>query len=194
MKRSVQHMQLWTNEANSATSALSSSRSGSLAASSLVDTLHSAEGENEISQSHSSTYSPTISNSSATSSSYLKTQEKNKSLNKQNDKSSPNSEEHPNLMSVSPKSASTLSGLENLAAAAAAVIDSMNEDEEDLSTNNGVGPLECLHCGIFFKDKTLHFLHKGLHSEKDVWRCNLCGVDCNEKYTFNSHMISAKHG
>lgn len=177
MKQSVQHMQLWTNEANSTTTN-TIPISESLPTSNLSEAV---ETEHEVS--HSSTHSPTVSNSSTTSSIYLK--ERTTKIMEQNDS------DNPEEISTSPKPST--SGLDKLAiSAAAAVVDSMNGGEEDKLANGG--PLECLHCGIFFFDKTLFFLHKGLHSEKDVWRCNLCGVDCNEKYTFNSHMISAKHG
>jgi hypothetical protein len=54
-------------------------------------------------------------------------------------------------------------------------------------------PLECGHCGIVFNDRTLHLLHKGLHSAQDPWKCNLCGAMCYDKYVFTSHMISSDH-
>uniref|UniRef100_A0A7E4ZWP8 Protein krueppel n=1 Tax=Panagrellus redivivus TaxID=6233 RepID=A0A7E4ZWP8_PANRE len=54
-------------------------------------------------------------------------------------------------------------------------------------------PLECNHCGIVFNDRTLHLLHKGLHSAQDPWKCNLCGAMCYDKYVFTSHMISSDH-
>lgn len=59
--------------------------------------------------------------------------------------------------------------------------------------NNNREPMECLHCGIFFIDQTLYLLHKGLHSESDAWRCNLCGYTCSDKYTFTTHLISSDH-
>ncbi|VDM52575.1 unnamed protein product [Angiostrongylus costaricensis] len=52
---------------------------------------------------------------------------------------------------------------------------------------------ECTHCGISFFDETMHLLHKGLHSECDPWRCNLCGTQCMEKYMFTTHVIFAGH-
>ncbi|WKY14404.1 hypothetical protein Q1695_000168 [Nippostrongylus brasiliensis] len=54
-------------------------------------------------------------------------------------------------------------------------------------------PLECVPCGITFFDETMHLLHKGLHTENDPWRCNLCGVQCIEKYMFTTHVIFASH-
>ncbi|CAD6185115.1 unnamed protein product [Caenorhabditis auriculariae] len=52
---------------------------------------------------------------------------------------------------------------------------------------------ECSHCGIVFFDNTMYLLHKGLHSEKNPWRCSLCGLDCGEKYMFTTHTIFADH-
>lgn len=54
-------------------------------------------------------------------------------------------------------------------------------------------PLECNFCGLVFLDRTLHLLHKGLHSAQDPWKCNLCGAMCGDKYVFTSHMISSDH-
>lgn len=52
---------------------------------------------------------------------------------------------------------------------------------------------ECSHCGMIFVDQTLYFLHKGLHSDSDPWKCNLCGHACGDKYMFTTHVISADH-
>lgn len=53
--------------------------------------------------------------------------------------------------------------------------------------------LECMFCGLVFLDRTLHLLHKGLHSESDPWRCNLCGYRCDDKYLFTTHVITRIH-
>ncbi len=52
---------------------------------------------------------------------------------------------------------------------------------------------ECLNCGLVFLDCTLYLLHKGLHSDSDPWKCNLCGQACGDKYMFHTHIISADH-
>uniref|UniRef100_A0A9J2PHR1 C2H2-type domain-containing protein n=2 Tax=Ascaris TaxID=6251 RepID=A0A9J2PHR1_ASCLU len=52
---------------------------------------------------------------------------------------------------------------------------------------------ECLHCGVIFLDQTLYLLHKGLHSDSDPWKCNLCGHACGDKYMFTTHVISSDH-
>uniref|UniRef100_A0A1I8A1E1 Zinc finger protein n=1 Tax=Steinernema glaseri TaxID=37863 RepID=A0A1I8A1E1_9BILA len=53
--------------------------------------------------------------------------------------------------------------------------------------------LECTHCGVIFLDQTMYLLHKGLHSDSDPWKCNLCGYGCGDKYMFTTHMISSNH-
>ncbi|TMS36580.1 hypothetical protein L596_003713 [Steinernema carpocapsae] len=53
--------------------------------------------------------------------------------------------------------------------------------------------LECAHCGVIFLDQTMYLLHKGLHSDSDPWKCNLCGYGCGDKYMFTTHMISSNH-
>lgn len=52
---------------------------------------------------------------------------------------------------------------------------------------------ECMHCGMIFLDQTLYLLHKGLHSDSDPWKCNLCGHACGDKYMFTTHVISSDH-
>ncbi|VDK44600.1 unnamed protein product [Anisakis simplex] len=52
---------------------------------------------------------------------------------------------------------------------------------------------ECMHCGMIFLDQTLYLLHKGLHSDSDPWKCNLCGHPCGDKYMFTTHVISSDH-
>lgn len=53
--------------------------------------------------------------------------------------------------------------------------------------------LACVHCGIVFPDQTLYFLHKGVHSENNPWKCNICGEPCRDKYDFNTHILSKAH-
>lgn len=55
------------------------------------------------------------------------------------------------------------------------------------------GALVCVHCGIVFPDQTLYFLHKGVHSENNPWKCNICGEPCRDKYDFNTHILSKAH-
>ncbi|CAJ0933476.1 unnamed protein product, partial [Mesorhabditis belari] len=67
---------------------------------------------------------------------------------------------------------------------------SSGEGTEDSATKDA---LDCTHCGIVFFDRTLQLLHKGLHSEHEPWRCNLCGHLCADKYMFTTHIISSNH-
>ncbi|KAL3081122.1 hypothetical protein niasHS_011947 [Heterodera schachtii] len=68
----------------------------------------------------------------------------------------------------------------------------MLEPSSAIGTAGG-DSMDCAHCGLIFTDQTLYLLHKGLHSEADPWRCNLCGQSCSDKYTFTTHMISSDH-
>ncbi|XGW34391.1 hypothetical protein V3C99_018339, partial [Haemonchus contortus] len=52
---------------------------------------------------------------------------------------------------------------------------------------------ECVHCGISFFDKAMHFLHRRLHAENSSWICNFCGTRCEEKYMFNAHVFFENH-
>ncbi|XP_076334442.1 uncharacterized protein LOC143238253 isoform X2 [Tachypleus tridentatus] len=54
--------------------------------------------------------------------------------------------------------------------------------------------LVCPHCEITFLDQTLYFLHRGLHSGSNPWKCNMCGQECKDKFDFTSHVISEAHG
>lgn len=53
--------------------------------------------------------------------------------------------------------------------------------------------LSCPFCGIVYFDQTLYFLHKALHSDSNPWKCNVCGEQCQDKYDFNSHILSIAH-
>ncbi|VDN41147.1 unnamed protein product [Gongylonema pulchrum] len=53
---------------------------------------------------------------------------------------------------------------------------------------------ECKHCGLHFDDPTLCYLHKGLHSHSDPWKCNLCGKKCEDKFMFAIHFIAPHPG
>ncbi|XP_014675713.1 PREDICTED: zinc finger protein Pegasus-like [Priapulus caudatus] len=53
--------------------------------------------------------------------------------------------------------------------------------------------MSCPFCGIVYFDQTLYFLHKALHSDSNPWKCNVCGLQCQNKYDFNSHVLSIAH-
>lgn len=68
-----------------------------------------------------------------------------------------------------------------------------SDDSMGVATNSTMAELRCPHCGIIFPDQTLYFLHKGLHSEGNPWKCNICGDGCQDKYDFNAHILSKAH-
>lgn len=240
-------MQLWTNEANSATTTTVSSLS---TVENFEDDEHRSEAsaikiknennsitEEVSSQSsfllsassgstnhHSSTHSPTASSSSTSSLiginnveqlSPLQTNElQNNEMQfvpKINDKSL-TPEKSENLLLLNVKNiANSLSSEQKNKKNECSLSVSPNGISSFLESSSNVGnnlmlfnaasslqnagrePMECLHCGIFFIDQTLYLLHKGLHSESDAWRCNLCGHTCSDKYTFTTHLISSDH-
>lgn len=54
-------------------------------------------------------------------------------------------------------------------------------------------PTECTFCGIIFPDRTLYYLHRGMHSDSNPWKCNMCGEVCDSKHDFYAHVISREH-
>ncbi|CAN7998688.1 unnamed protein product [Ixodes hexagonus] len=54
-------------------------------------------------------------------------------------------------------------------------------------------PLACHYCDVVFYDRTLYLLHKGAHSFRKPWRCNLCGHQCKHRYDFASHLLAHPH-
>lgn len=47
----------------------------------------------------------------------------------------------------------------------------------------------CWYCGIVFDDDVLHAIHMGCHSVADKFVCNVCGLECGDRYGFNSHLV-----
>jgi transposase-like protein len=47
----------------------------------------------------------------------------------------------------------------------------------------------CKFCKIIFTDKTVYYLHMGLHNLNNPWQCNLCGKPCLNVHEFSSHVI-----
>ncbi|ELU05742.1 hypothetical protein CAPTEDRAFT_66282, partial [Capitella teleta] len=45
----------------------------------------------------------------------------------------------------------------------------------------------CKFCGIIFTDRTMYYLHMGLHNVNNPWQCNLCGKVCANVHQFSSH-------
>ncbi|XP_074660604.1 uncharacterized protein LOC141913061 [Tubulanus polymorphus] len=49
--------------------------------------------------------------------------------------------------------------------------------------------LMCKFCQMIFCDRTLYYLHMGLHNLNNPWQCNLCGKVCDGVHEFSSHVI-----
>lgn len=47
----------------------------------------------------------------------------------------------------------------------------------------------CKYCEIIFPNRTLYYLHMGLHNVNTPWQCNLCGKVCANVHDFNAHII-----
>ena len=47
----------------------------------------------------------------------------------------------------------------------------------------------CKYCKIVYTDKTLYYLHMGLHNLNNPWQCNMCGKVCHDIHEFTSHVI-----
>lgn len=47
----------------------------------------------------------------------------------------------------------------------------------------------CQFCDIIFSDEVLHSIHMGCHRHNDPFICNVCGEECNGKYTFYTHIM-----
>ncbi|EFO99230.1 hypothetical protein CRE_17823 [Caenorhabditis remanei] len=66
--------------------------------------------------------------------------------------------------------------------------------EEKPLSDHGTTPIStCLHCGITFNDIIMYSMHSLLHSEQDPFQCGLCGVQCQNKYTFALHVVYSDH-
>ncbi|MCG8035056.1 MAG: hypothetical protein JAZ03_23165, partial [Candidatus Thiodiazotropha taylori] len=46
----------------------------------------------------------------------------------------------------------------------------------------------CEHCQITFDDEIVYAIHRGWHSLRHPFQCNLCGELCHNKYQFYSHL------
>nr|KAK3102952.1 hypothetical protein FSP39_015243 [Pinctada imbricata] len=47
----------------------------------------------------------------------------------------------------------------------------------------------CKYCEIIFLNRTLYYLHKGLHNVNNPWQCNMCGKVCSNVHDFSAHVI-----
>ncbi|CAH1784343.1 unnamed protein product [Owenia fusiformis] len=53
--------------------------------------------------------------------------------------------------------------------------------------------IKCIHCDIVFNDEVLFSIHKGCHSHNDPFTCNFCGLPCQNKYSFYTHIMRGHH-
>ena len=59
----------------------------------------------------------------------------------------------------------------------------------EFAKQNEQNLMMCKHCNIIYLDKTVYYLHMGLHNLNDPWQCNLCGKVCKDLHEFSSHVI-----
>ena len=46
----------------------------------------------------------------------------------------------------------------------------------------------CRHCDIYFGDKVMFYVHQGIHAVGHPLKCNICGVVCEDKINFHTHI------
>ncbi len=47
----------------------------------------------------------------------------------------------------------------------------------------------CKYCKVIYTDRTVYYLHMGLHNLNNPWQCNMCGKVCQDLHEFSSHVI-----
>nr|QRF78331.1 Hunchback [Owenia fusiformis] len=55
------------------------------------------------------------------------------------------------------------------------------------------GRYECSFCHLAFLDCVMYTMHMGYHSNRDPFRCNMCGVHTKDKVEFFLHIARAAH-
>ncbi|XP_006820244.1 uncharacterized protein LOC102807491 [Saccoglossus kowalevskii] len=61
----------------------------------------------------------------------------------------------------------------------------------DSSTQDDVW--RCSHCHIIFPDNVMYTIHMGCHGLKSPFQCNICALECYDKYEFASHIARGQH-
>ncbi|XP_029113790.1 zinc finger protein Helios-like isoform X2 [Scleropages formosus] len=56
-----------------------------------------------------------------------------------------------------------------------------------------VRAFRCEHCRVLFLDHVMYTIHMGCHGYRDPLECNICGVRCQDRYEFSSHIIRGEH-
>lgn len=51
----------------------------------------------------------------------------------------------------------------------------------------------CKFCGIYYEDAIVHTIHMAHHGFNDTFMCNKCGVQCNDRVSFNMHIAQMQH-
>ena len=52
---------------------------------------------------------------------------------------------------------------------------------------------ECNHCLVFFKDYVMFTVHMGCHGFDSPFRCNICGLECQDRLQFACHFARGQH-
>lgn len=52
---------------------------------------------------------------------------------------------------------------------------------------------ECKYCEILFKHEVLFSIHMGYHGYNDVFKCNMCGEQCDDRVSFFLHIARSAH-
>ncbi|KAL4609116.1 zinc finger protein Helios-like [Arapaima gigas] len=81
------------------------------------------------------------------------------------------------------------------AAATRAFDRSAARDAFRVFSRNGqeVRAFRCEHCRMLFLDHVMYTIHMGCHGYRDPLECNICGIHCQDRYEFSSHIIRGEH-
>lgn len=51
----------------------------------------------------------------------------------------------------------------------------------------------CQYCDISFSDCIMYTMHMGYHGYTNPFKCNMCGIETNDKVSFFLHIARAAH-
>uniref|UniRef100_A0A1I7WTS7 C2H2-type domain-containing protein n=1 Tax=Heterorhabditis bacteriophora TaxID=37862 RepID=A0A1I7WTS7_HETBA len=54
--------------------------------------------------------------------------------------------------------------------------------------------MACPSCLLVFTDSLMYRIHLSAHAPGHTWRCSGCGTICNDRVSFQRHLIDKKHG
>ncbi|CAL2030976.1 unnamed protein product [Caenorhabditis brenneri] len=69
--------------------------------------------------------------------------------------------------------------------------DPINDEKDNVEEDKN---MFCYHCGIGFTDNTLYQFHKMFHGSPNPFHCANCGMQLDDKYEFNAHLVLFSHG